>query len=212
MNFNTTAALQLDYARYRPSLTPGGWSRESEELGKSLEQLCQEYQGLPATRFGLRDCLSAPSAIELRRQELSNIFAAYFGLVPIDIWETIGKRLSMLLDPDEWDDEDELPSAESFRRMLSFLSAHGELRCPTIFLNRQGLFSISWRPEKRKLCSLVFHPDNHVSWLVFRPHPDDEQDVIEAAGRARTEDVLDEVAKHDPPDLMWRDHVLAQRR
>ena len=97
--------------------------------------------------------------------------------------DQIQKGTSVLINSAEWNFEDELPSPESFRRLLSFLEVNSVLRYPSIFLNRYGLFTAPWRPEKRKLASLVFHADDSVNWLVFSPRVDDETDVIETAGR-----------------------------
>ena len=103
-----------------------------------------------------------------------------------------------------------MPNPESFRRLLSFLEAHRELRHPSIFLNRYGLFAASWRPEKRKLASLVFHADDIVNWLVYFPWKGNERDVIESTGRAPRDIVLEEVGGHGALRWMRRPSWIAR--
>ncbi len=192
---------QLDDYRNFESLTPPGWSRESKKLRDAEDVSKDDYFGLPASRPHLHQFDDHRSVLRIAEQDLRNIIAVFRIRLPQDIHDRIGMRISVLIDPAEWDIEDEPPNPESFRRLLAFIAAHSELRYPSIFLNRYGLFSASWRPENRSLASLVFHPDNSVNWLVFSPRKDNETDVIKTAGRAPLEDVLKEIGKRGA--LKW---------
>ncbi len=183
------------------SLTPPGWSHESIQLQGARRVSLEEYYALPASRH--RQSASEDQNFELQAatEDLHNLLLVHLDLLPRDVGQGIARRIDALTDPDNWDSEDQLPNAESFRRLLVFLADHHELRKPSIFLNRYGLFTASWRPDRRHLASLVFHADNNVNWLVFTPRSDDEIDVVEAAGRAPIEIVAEEVGKHGA--LVW---------
>lgn len=192
------------------SLTPRGWSDESEMLRDAEVVSLRDFYSVPASRLHLHESDDHRSVLRVAVQDLNNILSVFRNRLPNNMCDQIRKRISVLIDPADWDIEDELPSPESFRRLLSFLEVHSVLRYPSIFLNRYGLFTASWRPEKRKLASLVFHTDNSVNWLVFSPREDDETDVTETAGRASFNTVLQEVGKHGALSWMRRPTLIAR--
>ncbi len=204
-----TAGQLYEYPGFE-SLTPRGWSDESEKLRDAEVVSFNDYYGVPASRLHLHESDDHRSVLRVAVQDLNNILAVVRNRLPENMCDQIQKRISVLINPAEWDIEDELPSSESFRRLLLFLAEHNDLRYPSIFLNRYGLFTASWRPEKRKLASLVFHADNSVNWLVFSPREDDETDVIETAGRTSFNTVLEEVGKHGALSWMRRPTLLAR--
>ncbi len=191
-------------------LTPRGWSDESKKLQDAAVVSLSDFLILPASRLHLHESDDRRPALRVAVQDLNDILVVFRNRLPENMCDQIRKRTSVLIDPAEWDFEDELPSPESFRRLLSFLEANSVLRYPSIFLNRYGLFTASWRPEKRKLASLVFHADNSVNWLVFSPREDDETDMIETAGRTSLNTVLKEVGKHGALSWMQRPTLLAR--
>ena len=146
------------------SLTPRGWSDESEKLRDAEVLSSRDSYSVPASRLHLHESDDHRHVLRAAVQDLNDILAVFRNRLPKNMCDQIRKRISVLIDPAEWDIEDELPSPESFRKLLSFLEVHSVLRYPSIFLNRYGLFTASWRPEKRKLASLVFHADNSVNW------------------------------------------------
>lgn len=198
-----TADQLYDYPGFE-SLTPRGWSDESEKLRDAEVVWTRDFYAMPASRLHLHESDDHRSVLRVAVQDLNNILAVFRNRLPENMCDQIRKRISVLIDPAEWDIEDELPSPESFRRLLSFLAVHSNLRYPSIFLNRCGLFTASWRPEKRKLASLVFHANDNVNWLVFSPRKDDETDVIETVGRTSMNTVLEEVGKHGALSWMRR--------
>ena len=204
-----TAGQLYDYPGFE-SLTPQGWSDESEKLRDAEFESFSDYYEVPASRLHLHESHDHRFVLRVAVQDLNNILAVFRNRLPENMCDQIRKRIGVLIDPAEWDIEDERPSPESFRRLLSFLAEHSDLRYPSIFLNRYGLFTASWRPEKRKLVSLVFHAGDIVNWLVFSPREDDETDVIETAGRAPLNAVLKEVGKHGALSWMRRPTWLAR--
>ena len=183
-----------DYPRVG-SLTPRGWSQESGAIRTAESDMLRDYLDVPASRFHLHSDDECGPILRLAVEELSSILDAFRDRIPQQTAKLIRNRIEVLLDSAEWEMEDELPNPESFRRMLSFLASNKNLRSPSIFLNRYGLFTASWRPESRKLTSIVFQSDDMVNWLVFSPREDDDQDIVENAGRAPLETVLREIKK-----------------
>lgn len=203
----TAYAATIDQADGRKglrSLTPPGLSQESSKIQDAKMVWLKGYYALPASRHRRFDNRSRRLALQDATEDLYNVLVVYWPSLSSDVRERIAERIETLTDPTDWDAEDELPNAESFRRLLVFLASHHEFRNPSIFLNRYGHFTASWRPERRQLASLVFHADNNVNWLVFTPRPDNDDDVIEAAGRSPIELVLGEVRKHGAFEWMRR--------
>ena len=210
MRASLATADQLHRYQGFESLTPRGWSDESNKLRDAEIVSLSDFFTLPASRLHLHESDDHRSVLRAAGQDLNDILAVFRDRLPEYMCDQIQKRISVLIDPAEWDIEDEMPSPGSFRRLLSFLAVHSVLRYPSIFLNRYGLFTASWRPEKRKLASIVFHADDSVNWLVFSPREDDEIDVIETAGRASLNTVLKEVRKHGALSWMRRPTFLAR--
>ena len=192
------------------SLTPRGWSDESEKLRDAETVSLTDFFGVPASRLHLLEGGDYRSVLREAGRELSNILSVFRNRLPEGVADQIGRRIGVLIDSAEWDIEDELPIPESFRRLLSFLAAHRELRHPSIFLDRHGLFTASWRPEKRKLASLAFRMDGTVNWLVFLPQKGDETGVIESKGRAPLDILLKIVGKHGALSWMRQPTLLAR--
>lgn len=181
-----------------PPVTQGGESRESQTL-MTAERAAYQHWYLPATR-GIRYRLS--ERLLGVKNELCSILEVNRTALVADTYERLLKRLDAIIDPEDWDQDDELPSIQSFKKLIVFLENNPEFRYPSVFINSRGLFTASWRPEKRRLASLVFQPSNDVNWLVFLPRKDDPEDVIEIAGRVPFEDVLIEVSKHGALEWM----------
>ena len=192
------------------SRTARGWSDESRKLRGAEVLSISDFYDLPASRLRLYENNERLSEMLDAAQDLKNILAVFRTRLSENMCDQIGKRISVLIDATEWDIKDEAPNPESFRMLLSFLAVQSRLLFPSIFLNRYGLFTASWRPEKRKLASLVFHTDDRVNWLVFSPREDDETETNETAGRSSSKSVLEEVGKHGALRWMRRPSWLAR--
>ena len=94
--------------------------------------------------------------------------------------------------------------------MLNFFAENHRLIVPSVFLNRLGLFSASWRPAKNKLASLVFQPEGDVSWLVFVPSGPVPDEIEEAAGRCAQSEVVYRLRKFGATDWMLRPGLLSK--
>jgi hypothetical protein len=189
-------------------LTPRGWSDESKQLAKAEVVSLGDFFDVPASRIHLHAGDDHQSVLRIVGQDLRNVLAMFRGRLSDDMYHRIHRRVATLINPAEWDTEDELPNIESFWQLVGFLATHKGLRVPSIFLNRYGLFTASWRPERRKLTSLVFHPDGMINWLVFSPTKVDDDETIEIAGRAPAQLVLEEVGKHGALEWMKRPSVV----
>ena len=183
--------------------------KDGEQLTNAAVLHLEEFRQRPATSFAR---LSRDPTLADIGQTLETILAAYRAQLPSDTLDKIHARLSVILNPDERETSDALPNVKSFRRMVQFLAGHRKLRTPSVFVNRYGLFNASWRPEKRRLASLVFQPGDDVSWLIFLPRADDPNDTKEAAGRGSINDALKEFKDHDALEWMsrpsWIDQIL----
>lgn len=183
------------------SLTPRGWSPESDKLHDAEILSREEFRGVKASDNTDEETDDFQTELRISEQDLLDILTVYRTRISDEVRQQIQKRVNVLIDPDDWDAEDRLPNPESFRRLMSFLAAHRELRQPSLFLNRYGLFTASWRPSKRELTSLVFHADDDVNWLVYSPRKGSRTEVDEAAGRNSLDEVLEAVGRHGA--LVW---------
>ena len=86
-----------------------------------------------------------------------------------EVFARLIDRLNDLLDPDEWELGEPMPSLSSFGAMLRFLVENAELVTPMIGLLRSGHFELSWLAAPDKLTVLEFRDDGAVDWLVFAP-------------------------------------------
>ncbi|HEY5409339.1 MAG TPA: hypothetical protein VIJ94_01305 [Caulobacteraceae bacterium] len=76
-------------------------------------------------------------------------------------------RLDHLLDADEWDFTDEMPSVESFKTLLrAIIHNHVKTR-PGLGATRDGKIIASWRNGEDRLV-LEAMPNDHVRWVASR--------------------------------------------
>lgn len=188
--------------------TPG-YSSESDRLREVSKQSIAAFFSTEVTELNL---LGADPDARLRLSEmvLRGALQAYRSLLPIVMYDRIENRIATLHDPDEWGDQDLLPDTQSFVSMLKFLCQNRSLKIPSISINRHGFFSASWRPSRTKLASLVFQPNGHVSWLVFVPQRNDDEDAEEAAGVATAERTIEILDNFDA--LHWMTKTSPIRR
>lgn len=74
-------------------------------------------------------------------------------------------QLDHLLDPDEWDFSDALPSVASFRTFLRLMISLGNVRRPSLGSTGTGDIIAAWIIGKDRL-TLECLPDDHVRWIV----------------------------------------------
>ena len=193
-----------------PTLTPRGHSAESEKLYAAGRDSIEDYVALPVSRLHFHSWDDQSEILRIAEKDLHSMLAAFRGRLPADFFLRIRQRLPILLSSDDWEDGDELPNPESFRGMLKFLANHSRLRTPSIFLNRQGLFTCAWRPAREKLTSMAFHPDGGVSWMIFVPKADSEGGTDEVAGRSDIESVMRWIESNGGAKWMLRPSFLAR--
>ena len=171
--------------------TPFGVSQESQIVRNQSRSAELESENSPASR-DVNQVIEDPLVIQLQVAKacLRAALESFDNHLPQDTCQKIDQRLSILLDPDEWEEDNHLPEIRSFVLMIKFLSEHPEFRPPSMFLTQHGFFDASWRRSANELVALEFHPDQKIGWLIFNPDPHDPEDSEEAAGRAAGETVI----------------------
>ena len=144
------------------------------------------------------------SAVLLARHQLLRALTAFRTQLPRDTYETIRRRVQMIVDPEEWEESDKLPDADSFDLMLRFLTSNRRLQAPRVFLSPRGLFTASWRAARDQLTTLEFCPDGTIRWLVFSPPLPGEQAKQRGTGDCSVKNLLSYIAPFNVLDWMRR--------
>ena len=202
VTWGLAGALPQDWSR------TGGHSHESKMLDEASKKEVASVFKLPVSLTKYYDAGSTAQLVSLALIDLIGFLALFKKRLPADTHNRISHRISALLSPTDWDEEDELPNWNSFFATLEFLSRHRELRVPTLSLDRYGHFALSWRPARDKLVSMYFGPDGQVSWLVFVPDTDTVDGVEDAAGRATADLALSRVKKYGVSEWLYRPSFL----
>jgi hypothetical protein len=74
-------------------------------------------------------------------------------------------QLDHLLDADDWDFSDTLPTVESFKTFLRLMISLGQVRRPSLGSTATGDIIAAWIIGKDRL-TLECLPDDHVRWMV----------------------------------------------
>ena len=144
------------------------------------------------------------SAVLLAGRQLLRALTAFRTQLPRDTYETIRQRVRIIVDPEEWEESDKLPDANSFDLMLRFLTSHGQLQAPRVFLSPRGLFTASWRAARDQLTTLEFCPDGTIRWLVFAPPLPGEQTKQRGTGDCSVKKLLSYIAPYNALDWVRR--------
>ena len=84
--------------------------------------------------------------------------------LPSPVKEAYFARLDEMIDPEDWDPRDSLPSVESFRDFLRFLIFFRYSRPPALALNSDGIFCACWYSATVRL-TLEFIGGQRVRWI-----------------------------------------------
>lgn len=129
--------------------------------------------------------------------------------LPSNTYERFLQRLRVLFDPADWDNNDKFPNIESFLATLDFLSNNKNLHMPTLSLNRNGHFILAWRPARDKLLSLIFEPNDEVSWLVYFPNPKKTDGIDDTAGQTTSDRAMSLVKNFGVSEWIYRPSLVA---
>jgi len=133
---------------------------------------------------------SEPLSLQDLQIHLQNFLSLYESKLEADVYGRFSRLLPILLDPDEYDEEDKLPDPTSFRSMLDFLVEHPYLDVPRLNVSRQGHFKLSWRKSENELTTLEYRPDRMIDWLVFAPPARGSRSPQRAAGESAVSEIL----------------------
>jgi hypothetical protein len=97
--------------------------------------------------------------------------------------EQLARRLTFLLkaleeEGESWSEH----STESLRRMLQFLEAAPDLRCPTVTVTPLATFRAQWQADPSRHFAVDFVPDGQVRFVVFAPDPGHPERVERVSG------------------------------
>lgn len=106
-------------------------------------------------------------------------------------------RLDTLLDPDNWQPEDQLPSEKSFSTLLRMMIYLHPTRRPTIGLSPTGHFVTAWKKDTDRLIIECIGNDD-VRWIVTRTLDGAQES---AAGKVSLHRIPDVTAPYDPEPL-----------
>lgn len=76
-------------------------------------------------------------------------------------------QLDDLLDANDWDFEDRLPTVASFKTFLRMIIALGEIRRPSLGATSNGDIIAAWQHEKDRL-TVECLPNDQIRWVVRR--------------------------------------------
>jgi hypothetical protein len=97
--------------------------------------------------------------------------------------EHLARRLDFLLkaleeEGESWSNH----SPESLRRMVQFLEAVPEFRCPTVTVTPMASFRAQWQAGPSRHFAVDFVPDEQVRFVVFAPDPGHPERVERVSG------------------------------
>lgn len=112
--------------------------------------------------------------------------------LPVALRTGILAQSNMVMDPEDWEDDDPLPSLDSYRTMLRGLVAISPQARPNMAISHAGSFVAGWFREKSKVV-LDFQPNDRCRWLVV--YQDDDQ-VSRAGGDESVSRLAEVISVH----------------
>ena len=110
------------------------------------------------------------------------------------------RQLDSLLDAEDWDFSDKLPTLESFRTFLRMILAFGPVRRPSLGATATGEIIAAWSKDGDRLTIECLAGDQ-VRWVVNRTV---DGRRISAAGKTYADLVWRQVAPFEPGALLGR--------
>ncbi len=210
----TEYATPLDFGGGLAGVLPSFWphtpgqSQQSEKIETESRNSTNEFIE-SISRQGFYDVSGAAQSPLLFRYELIMYLNLFKRRLSANTCERLQRRMLVLLDPTDWDNDDKLPDVESFRATLEFLSTNKNLHVPTLSLNRNGHFTLAWRPARDKLLSLIFEPNHEVSWLVYTPNAKMPDGIDDTAGQTTSDRAMSLVKKFGMSEWIYRPSLVA---
>jgi hypothetical protein len=169
----------INRLRIPGSDTPNGYGFDSLLVTEAWTKNLDSFMNLPISKDRLR-----------LERSFYEILKRYHNMLTTDMSDKIERRIKILLDSIEPEEDVDAPDIDSFEALVDFVSSNPRLKMPSIFLDPAGKFDASWRQAADKLVSLRFQNGKEISWLLFVPWEEDEEGTSEATGRCAPDDFL----------------------
>lgn len=108
------------------------------------------------------------------------------------------RQLDGLLDAEDWDFSDQLPSVASFRTFLRMIIAFGSARRPSLGATSTGEIVAAWSKDGDRL-TIECLANDQIRWVMSRTI---DGRKVSAAGKTFADSVLRELAPYDPRSLL----------
>ena len=119
------------------------------------------------TVFSLTDHVSNDNVDHLRvtHTAIIALLSSYYSALKQSVFEGIKKQTAVVLNHDEFEDEDELPSIDSYRTFLRSVAQLKPARRPNLGINGKGNFLAVWRSENFQAV-FEFMPFDRMKWTL----------------------------------------------
>lgn len=109
---------------------------------------------------------SAPSEqLQLKLLHLKQLTSSVVVYLPKGWRERLFSRLDQILSPEDWDEDNKLPSDGSFSTLLRLMIFLNPTKFPAIGLSSQGTFATAWKRMDARLVVECIGTDE-VRWIV----------------------------------------------
>lgn len=112
-----------------------------------------------------------PATLEGKLTAFSSDFKIYLSSVSMHLpqgWqEGLSRQIDSLVDVDEWDKRDEVPSIESGRTLIRLLMYMNATKRPGLGVSPMGNLVAAWSAEKDRL-TIECMANDHVKWVLSK--------------------------------------------
>lgn len=119
-----------------------------------------------------------------------------------DLRLSLARRLKLLLNEDNWDDDDKFPSEQAFLTLLRCMLVLGAETSPSIGTNGRGSLSATWVSEGNRI-TLECAERDKVSFVLTRRFGDAPPE--RAAGHTNVDRLVEVLAPYQPQ--VWFDNA-----
>lgn len=185
--------------------------RSNLALANSTEQFAGDYArvfpGHTKSRKGLvgKDAMQSQGKINTSPKEAQSVRSLLVGYMIVlsqlsmhferDLRLSLARRLKLLLNEENWDDEEQLPSQNAFLTLLRCMLVMGAKASPSIGSNGRGSLSATWIAGGNRI-TLECGDRDKVSFVLSRKLGDAPTE--QAAGHTTVERLAEILAPYQP--------------